>query len=558
MIKFTAKLSVICFTLLSVFNLTGQTIVNTQPENRNVILEEFTGRNCIYCPNGHTLAAQLEEFYSGDVFIIARHTGYFSPTDYPNLNLAESDSIRIFYGANSFPSGVINRDLYQNSGPVLGLDKWQGATASILGQASYVNVGVEASVNPDDRMLNVHTELYYTENASSTNKISIVLVQSGIIGFQLGVGPYYEFNHNPIYHFNGVWGEEIETTTSGTFIDETYSVELPEYFNDIEIDLNNLAVVVFVSEDDETIVSGSGIEVEMSAVYDNDPALTDVLIPLQMCMENLSPVIEVKNAGNAVLTFIDVQYMVNNGEYQEYTWTGSLDFLETTEVELPQITFDIQQNNILEVEIINDENPINNTIQKPFNFAFDVEGEFMIEYKTIFDSDENYWEIENCDGEVILSGDGYNNLSVYEIPVEIQTSGCFEFNFYDTEGNGFASPSAFLKIIKDGEILFEVQGDFGDLVTWSFASDFSVDIEDVLEKNNFITVYPNPAKDIIFIETLKEVNKVQLVNITGQLVLEQIQRGNQFELNTSDFEVGIYFVKVFTSNNVITRKLIIE
>ena len=46
-------------TLLSAVLLTfgyanSQTFVNTNPENKKVILEEFTGVNCVFCPQGHT------------------------------------------------------------------------------------------------------------------------------------------------------------------------------------------------------------------------------------------------------------------------------------------------------------------------------------------------------------------------------------------------------------------------------------------------------------------------------------------------------------------------
>ena len=35
------------------FTLEAQQFVSTEPSNRNVILEEFTGRLCGYCPDGH-------------------------------------------------------------------------------------------------------------------------------------------------------------------------------------------------------------------------------------------------------------------------------------------------------------------------------------------------------------------------------------------------------------------------------------------------------------------------------------------------------------------------
>ena len=39
---------------------TGQTIVSTTPENKNAILEEFTGIYCVFCPDGHLIANNLK------------------------------------------------------------------------------------------------------------------------------------------------------------------------------------------------------------------------------------------------------------------------------------------------------------------------------------------------------------------------------------------------------------------------------------------------------------------------------------------------------------------
>jgi hypothetical protein len=71
-------------------------------------------------------------------------------------------------------------------------------------------------------------------------------------------------------------------------------------------------------------------------------------------------------------------------------------------------------------------------------------------------------------------------------------------------------------------------------------------------------LYPNPAKDIAYIKSSDDIEKIQLISYSGQIILDQITVGKQFEINTSKFEAGIYFVKIFSSNNVITRKLVIE
>ena len=73
---------------------------------------------------------------------------------------------------------------------------------------------------------------------------------------------------------------------------------------------------------------------------------------------------------------------------------------------------------------------------------------------------------------------------------------------------------------------------------------------------NTVSVYPNPVKDILTIESdYSDVNEVQIVNTLGQLVKELTFEG-QAEVDVKDLKSGIYFVKIL-GNNVV-KKIIIE
>lgn len=50
-------------------------------ENKNVVLEEFTGIHCQYCPDGHRRAQELKDAHPDDVIIINIHTGSFANPD---------------------------------------------------------------------------------------------------------------------------------------------------------------------------------------------------------------------------------------------------------------------------------------------------------------------------------------------------------------------------------------------------------------------------------------------------------------------------------------------
>ena len=63
-------------------------------------------------------------------------------------------------------------------------------------------------------------------------------------------------------------------------------------------------------------------------------------------------------------------------------------------------------------------------------------------------------------------------------------------------------------------------------------------------------VYPNPAKEFIFLEGNKNIEKettVKIFNITGQEIRQEILRresGSKRQIDISHFDPGIYFVKI--------------
>lgn len=75
------------------------------------------------------------------------------------------------------------------------------------------------------------------------------------------------------------------------------------------------------------------------------------------------------------------------------------------------------------------------------------------------------------------------------------------------------------------------------------------------EKNN-VTVYPNPAKDVVSLTLPNntEVEEVVVYNVTGQEVLRTNQTQN---INVSEWATGTYFLKATTKNGAsLTKKII--
>ncbi|HNY02935.1 MAG TPA: hypothetical protein PKG48_10130, partial [Bacteroidales bacterium] len=59
------------FLFAGMIALQAQTLTTNQPLNKNVVLEEYTGIHCQYCPEGHAIAASILANHPGRSAAIA-------------------------------------------------------------------------------------------------------------------------------------------------------------------------------------------------------------------------------------------------------------------------------------------------------------------------------------------------------------------------------------------------------------------------------------------------------------------------------------------------------
>ena len=78
------------------------------------------------------------------------------------------------------------------------------------------------------------------------------------------------------------------------------------------------------------------------------------------------------------------------------------------------------------------------------------------------------------------------------------------------------------------------------------------------EVNSLSYVYPNPAKDEVLVASSLTMERVEIVNMLGQVVYSADVNGNSVKVNTVDFGAGNYLVKMFTESGMATKKLVVE
>lgn len=553
------------FLVASILPLTayGQTIVNTDPENKKVILEEFTGVNCVYCPSGHQIAKEIQDTNPGNVFIINIHQGgYATPNgNQPDFRTTFGNAIAGQTGLTGYPSGTVNRHVFPGMGmgnntTAMGRDKWGTAANEILQEASYLNSAVTSSVNYATREMTVNVEVYYTADSPvDVNKLNVVLLQNNTLGPQTGgnQGNNYNHMHRLVHMITGQWGDDITTTTAGSLVTRTYTYSIPESNNSIPIVLGELELVVFVAEGNQNIISGNGTYPAYTGLpNNNEVAISQVYAIKPTCDSTVSPKIQIKNNGNNPLTTLDITYSLNGGANQTFTWTGNIGGLQTAVVEIPELAF-TEAENTISFTIPSDENNDNNQSSIAFLKAPEASSTLRLEIRTDAYGSETSWNIKNSAGEIVAQGAGYpNNQSTY-IDLELAEIDCYTFTVIDSWGDGGARAT-----LKDhnNQTIFNI---VGNTYTSTASSEFSTDGTMGLADHslNAVQLYPNPSTGIINLELSKQA-KIQVFDVTGKLIHGVDGNVGLNTINLSGKGKGVFVVKIQEGSQSTTKKVIIK
>ena len=539
------------FFTLSVF---AQTIVSTDPENKKVVLEEFTGITCGYCPDGHAIAQNIQNNNPGNVFLINIHQGGYANPGNSGFDFRTpfGNALAAQVGANFYPSGTINR----NSN-ALSRGSWTSAANTALGQSSDVNVGVEADIDVQTNTITVHVEAFYTaDSPESNNKLNVALLQNNTIGpqtdYENGNTTEYNHMHRLVWLITGQWGEVITTTTAGTFIDETYTYDIPDDYNGVPVKIEDLEVVAFITETQLDMPSGSGTFPTYSNFSaENNARPTSVEAILPQCGFDITPNVTIQNFGENDLTEVEITYSVNGGASQNYTWTGSLLSLQSEIVELPAISYVVQDVNTIEISLSDDDDNSDNQISENFNIANEHTTTINMILSTDNAGSQCTWDLMNAGGETLYSGGPYgNNESVVE-QFEL-TDDCYRFRIFDSAGNGGGS---IVLYDTNNDVVYNSPGNYGAREEAHFKTVGELGNNDNLLSN--VVIYPNPATNNLNIQNAEN-SSIKVFDLLGRIVVLENNISLNQQLDVSKLTTGTYLIKIINGNQVKTDKFIIN
>lgn len=492
--KFTfAVMALLAFS----FSLKAQQYVSTEPTNRNVIIEEFTGRNCQYCPDGHRIVNELMAANPGRLWGVNIHAGGYAPTSYPNMITQDGNTIHGGFSISGYPTGVVNRTTSDGQGRNL----WASMANQQMNQVSECNIGGRVVVNPQTRAATVMVEVYYTGNSSvNENYLTVAMLQDSILGSQSGGSTWNpsqmingQYIHTHVLRdilTNNAWGDPISPTTQGTLITRTIEYQIPEVIgnpNGVEVVLENLKFLAWVAERQQgsayrPILTGC----ELDVVFGSDEPIYPAVMGVSQaagttCTHTKDIEVAVQNLGTDAITSLTVEVEME-GLTQTINWEGEIPQYGgaklTTTMEVPFGT-----------------HPIHATITEANGTAFTNEGSGTVscfEWQDLeIEGDEEElslilmqdkfgnhitWQFTASDGTVLGSGGPYTLLAggtatqIHLEHVTVPANECVRFDIFDEMGNGICCMYGHgYYIVKDsqGNVLFgdEDDGEFGESAT---------------------------------------------------------------------------------------------
>lgn len=563
-------------------NLNAQTMVSTEPQKRNVIIEDFTGVNCPNCADGHKIANSITDYYEDRVWAINIHAGNYAGSQSYNFKTEDGTAILSGFNVTGYPQAVINRTTENG----VSRTDWASHTNLIVEEDAECNVAGRVVIDYEARKATVTVEVYYTANSNADeNYLNVFMLQDNIIAYQSGA------DQNPDQMYNGqyrhmhafrdaitpTWGDAISPTTEGSFVTKTYTYDIPETIGSFDVKIDDLQFIAFVTEQYQgtatrPVLNANDLNIFKTTNQDLYPEIVSLNSSSKFSCSN-EKVIEVSviNSGFDEITSLKFEVTVDDKDATTQTWEGSIASYQTVMAEVKAVVPEGKHE--VEVKIVEannadfDESETITLISEKWNEVNTTSSEEELTIELTQDKYGNQitWELLASDYSVLASGGPYEILKgasateTHQVKVTVPAGECIKFIIRDSKENGICcqfGEGNYRILDSEGNAVVEGVGDFGAEASHVISIVSTEDVASVEYNKSSLEVWPNPTNDNLNIEA-KSMSRITLINTLGQVVLDKAVDGDNELLDLSKYETGIYMLRVDTEEGVVMRRVVI-
>lgn len=381
-----------------------------------------------------------------------------------------------------------------------------------------------------------------------------------------------------------------------------------------EIDTTSGAVTVYTTTPCEL----TGLAFPYAyALNNNDIAVIDIDLPTSGCDVSAtnSITITLKNAGTMEQSNIPVSILINDDPPITETVTGPIASGATLDYTFSQ-NFDFSEDGVYNITVYSslsgDENPNNDTIRGVVNnytpttvpTTIDFEDISLYDSYTIVDNNGdgntmfilndptyahsgNYalayqWSADNPADDYFFSscidletGQNYKLSLWYRVrsasypesfevylasdPSVAGVIGSPIISVANATNTTYAEATANnVTVDSDGSYYIAIRATSAADMYYLFIDDITIDISDYIKENeNNFNIYPNPANDVLTINSNTTMNQITIINSLGQVVMNVEPNTDFYQININTLPEGIYTVRITTNNGLSTKLIVV-
>lgn len=207
---------------------------------QNVLLEDFTGHTCTFCPNAHREATRLHGIYGDRLITIAIHAGTFAepyPASAPyftydfrnTLSTAIATDFNVI--ALPFPKGMVGRMLNPGTSDQLILDwaGWESKVDQWINTVAKAGLEITTSYDSGNRNITANVDVKVVSDLTDPVSLAVYFVEDSIVNWQKDAGTNVQnYIHRHVLRgsLNGTYGEDLGPLTAGTELTKSYTGQL--------------------------------------------------------------------------------------------------------------------------------------------------------------------------------------------------------------------------------------------------------------------------------------------------------------------------------------------
>ena len=516
--------------------------LNANAQNQRVLLlESFTNTGCGPCAAYNPAMDALIANNADKIAAIKYHVNWPSSADPMYLhNTAENGARTSYYNVTGVPQVVIDGTRFSgNPNQVT-----QGIIDQLYAIESPMELLLTYEVNEAGNTIAVHVMGRASIDIESELKLHVGVIEREI-HFNSAPGPngerdFYSVMKKLLPNSNG---QNLGTLKANDYFAYSFTWELANIYNMDQLD----AIAWVQSSSTKEVLQACKSSEAFEPFYANEAGVSNFSnVKSVTCSGVEEPKIVLTNFGSNNLTSAELDVLINGESVRTLTWNGNLSTFASEVVDLGEISFPVEENNLMEVKISSvngdiDEAQTNDIASINIEGSPDIVGKVIkLILRTDSNPEETTWKVTNVgSGEVIAEGGPYEDANHnYTEVIEITGDGCYDLTIYDAGGNGFSGSGVYG--LKAGSATLFTGKAFGDHESNEFSYEVVANADEAAITTT--SIYPNPTSGMVSIVCDDE-QMVTIYNMAGQRVFDGMSNG-YLQIDLKAYGAGIYAIQV--------------